>query len=174
MMLGMLRLNYTIMKEMHGRIFLSVLIICTALTFCTCDNRQNTDIPEKYSFSAFGVTFSVGDDCDEIIRLLGEPNSKNIAPSCADIGSDEMYIYSGFKIFAHRNYGESTITAIELTNDTVSTAEGIFIGDLEEKVRAIYGNCDMLSKSMEYRAENGKLRFYIRDGRVVSIKYVKI
>ncbi len=131
-------------------------------------------MPERYSFSAVGVTFTVGDDCDEIINLLGEPNSQNIAPSCADVGSDEMYIYSGFKIFAHRNYGESTIIAIELTNDTVSTAEGIFIGDPEEKVRAHYGNGEILSKGMEYRAENCKLRFFIRDGKVVSIKYVEI
>ncbi len=173
-MCGMLKSDHIIMKEIHSRIICFLPVICTFLMFCACETEQNTEMPEKYFFSNAGVTFSVGDDCDEIIRRLGEPNSKTDAPSCAGVGSDEVYVYSGFRIYGYRNDGECGITSIELTNDNVSTAEGLHIGDLEEKMRAIYGDGEIFGGGTEYCAENCRLRFFIRDGKIVSIKYVEI
>ena len=62
---------------------------------------------------------------------------------------------------------------ILLGDDTVSTAEGIFIGNTVEQVKAAYGNPDESSTedSIVYIKGSSQLTFQISDGKVVTIAY---
>lgn len=153
-----------------NKIFFCILVFLCLLV--SCEQGENAP-PDRYFFTAEGVTFSVGDDADEVTARLGGCNSSASAPSCAGEGVDEVYRYNGFKIFAHRANGRTTITEIEVTNDTLPTAEGVFIGDDADKIIEIYGEGEVFSGGVEYRAKVCRLRFFITDGRVTGIKYLE-
>ncbi|MGM9644643.1 MAG: hypothetical protein ACI3X1_06110 [Eubacteriales bacterium] len=150
------------------------LIVLTLSCFLSaCDGGGKAPPPEKYFFAAEGVTFSVGDDADEVTARLGECNSSASAPSCAGEGFDEVYRYNGFRIFAHRDANGAKIAEIDLVSDLLPTAEGAFIGDSADRIKEIYGEGDGFSGGVEYRAEGCRLRFFITDGRVTGIKYLE-
>lgn len=139
----------------------------------SCDGKGEKGTAREYYFCSQGITFTVGDDADKIVCALGEPNYKTVAPSCADTGDDELYVYSGFRIYAHRDANGCCIKAIELTNDAVSTSEGVKIGDFSARIYEIYGEGMKKNGAVEYSAEKLKLRFFVRDGRVIGIKYLE-
>ena len=150
-----------------------LLALVFVFILSACDGGGKAPPPDRYFFTVGDVTFSVGDDADEVTARLGECNSSASVPSCAGEGFDEVYRYNGFKIFAHRANGRAMITEIEVTNDTLPTAEGLFIGDDADKITEIYGEGDGFSGGVEYRAEGCRLRFFITDGRVTGIKYLE-
>ena len=155
------------------RINTLTLILLTLLTLASCGELPQTRAREEYVFYAQGVEIELGEDADEIISRLGKPNRTASAPSCAGLGIDEVYIYNGFKISAYREGDECEIVAIEFTNDTTKTAEGISIGTDASSVREIYGTGSAFSGGVEYIAEDCRLQFFISDGRVTAIKYLK-
>ncbi len=147
--------------------YIALLLLTILLaSFSACEESA-----ADYYLEVRGVVLSVGGDCDEAVRALGEPNSYQSAPSCAGTGSDELYIYSGFKIFAHRNDSGAVISALELSSDMHGTREGISIGDSAEKVQRIYGEGESFSGGVEYEGENCRLRIYIKKGRVAGVRY---
>lgn len=168
-MLGMRRLKDTMKKEIN-------ILVCVLMLLClatSCREEGKTGITEKYSLNVNNVTFSVGDDVDEVTARLGECNSMSSAPSCAGGGFDEVYRYNGLKILAHRDAKGAKITEIDLLSDLLPTAEGVFIGDDADKIKEIYGEGEGFSGGVEYRAEGCRLRFFITDGRVTGIKYLE-
>ncbi len=148
-----------------------LLALCLCGSFFACADSEGEQKTEKYFFSVGGLLFSVGDELDGVTRALGEPQKRQIASSCAGVGSDEVAVYSGFRIYAHREGATAVITAIELTNDTVLTAEGVCIGDGAEKLTEIYGEGKHFSGGVEYAGANCKLRVYIKNDKVIGIRY---
>ena len=142
------------------------------LSFSGCQGTR-TDTREEYVFLAGGVEIEVGEDADEVISRLGEPNRSASAQSCAGLGSDEIYYYNGFKIGAYREGDEAEIVSIELTNDTVATKEGIKIGSPESSIKEAYGEGIAFSGGIEYLSDDCTLRFYLSIDRVSAIKYLK-
>ncbi len=152
---------------------LACIIVILICALSGCDTEYGS-IPENYFFAADDVSLAVGGDADEAVRLLGEPNSHSSAESCAGGGFDELYIYNGFRLKGYREGETCLITSIELTNDTVSTAEGVFIGDGADKLEKVYGEGEAFSGGVFYLAKSCELRFFISEDRVVSIKYVRV
>ncbi len=156
---------------------IKALIISLSLALClllsACEDREPGTEKGEYFFVSLGVAFTVGDDADRVIGELGEPNSVSKAPSCAGEGQDELYIYNGFRIYAHRNSHSCLVSAIELTNDTVATPEGVRIGDKSERISEIYGEGEKNKGSVEYVSEGCRVRFILRDGKVTMIKYLE-
>ncbi len=155
------------------RILFFILIASCIFSLSGCDIDPTKGDEKEYVFCIYEIYIAVGDDLDKIIDDIPSYNSFNSAPSCADVGTDELYIYNGFRISAHRSNGRCEITMIELTNDTVSTFEGMSIGDTEEKLRLCYGEGERSANTVEYKSKNCILRFYMREGKIVSIKYIK-
>lgn len=155
----------------------TVIIFCT-LAVCfflsACDVMTEKKDKREFYFSTRGVTFTVGDDADAFLCVLGEPNCIRVAPSCAGVGEDELYIYDGFRIYAHRDDKQCRVSVIELTNDTVMTAEGAKIGDSRERLKALYGEGVEKNGSVEYLGNLCRLCFSLCDGRVSLIKYIPI
>jgi hypothetical protein len=143
------------------------------LTLASCGELPQTRAREEYVFYAQGVEIELGEDADEIISRLGKPNRTASAPSCAGLGIDEVYIYNGFKISAYREGDECEIVAIELTNDTRQTSEGISIGAPESSVIEVYGAGRDFVGGVEYISDDCRLQFYLSGGRVSGIKYLK-
>ena len=149
------------------------LILLILLTLAGCAGQPQSKWRDEFVFYADGVEIEVGDDVDEVITRLGKPNRIASAPSCAGLGCDELYIYNGFKISAYCEGDECEIVAIELTNDTRQTPEGISIGAPESSVIEVYGAGRDFVGGVEYISDDCRLQFYLSDGRVSGIKYLK-
>ena len=148
------------------------LLVSVFFIFAGCKGEEN-NIVSDYKFNTNGMELSVGENADGVISRLMEPNYSSCAPSCAGIGQDEVYIYNGFKISVYREGEDAEITAIEITNDATSTAEGIYIGDVEARLVATYGEGRPFEGGMEYFGESCTLRFYLKNGRISAIRYLK-
>ena len=155
-----------------NKLYKILLLLSAIFIFVGCGRAEQIS-PREYKFNSNGVEISVGENADEAISRLVSPNYSSSAPSCAGIGQDEVYIYNGFKISVYREGEDAEITAIEITNDTAATAEGIHIGDIESSLVAAYGEGRPFDGGVEYFGESCTLRFYIKKGRVSAIKYLK-
>ena len=156
-----------------NRYGLVAFVLLLILILSGCERQDGEERSGKYKLCVNDFIFSVGDDADKVVLALGEPNYFSVAPSCAGVGNDELYVYNGFRITAHRDGKSAEISIIELTNDTLSTLEGICIGDSEDRIAEIYGNGKIFTGGIEYGRDSCCLRFFLSDGRVVGIKYIK-
>lgn len=154
------------------RIF-TVFVLLLLVSLCSCGDGKGREEKEEYYFTSGNVRFTVGDDAERVIAELGTPNSRRSSPSCADEGIDEVYAYSGFKIFVHRKGADSRISEIDITSDTAETDLGIRIGDSKEALLRKYGAANEVDGVIEYIGGKCILRFYIRDGAVSAIKYTE-
>ena len=160
------------MKETMNR-YGALLVLLLLVVLVGCEGNGTERSPEEYSFQVENCTFSVGDDADRVIASLGKANHFSSAPSCAGVGTDELYVYNGFKITAHRDSERAEIIMIELTNDTLSTPEAVRIGDSAERLTDVYGKGEDFSGGIEYSRANCILRFFLREGRIIGIRYLK-
>ncbi len=132
----------------------------------------------KYLFSvasADGFVISVNMDIRDVLSQLGEPLKYVESPSCAYIGFDKTYTYSGFAITTRPEGENDYINLIILTDDSVTTPEGIFIGDDANNIKAVYGvpvkeNDNLIS----YKDGYTLLNFVLKSGEVISIEYLSL
>ena len=154
------------------RIIFTVILIIS-VTLCACERNEALSEREFY-FCIRGVGFTVGEDAEEIVDRLGNPDRVLCADSCAGEGKDIQYIYGGFKIHAHEGGGKSRITQIEITSDAYATAEGAKIGISRSELVQIYGVGIEENGVIDYVGEECILRFYLINSRVYRIKYLDI
>ena len=128
-----------------------------------------------YVFQSGEVSVIVDAEADAIISALGEPLSYFEAASCAFEGIDKFYTYSGFEIDTYPEKEKDYISMIVLKDDSVSTPEGLAIGDEAKKVTDLYGSATESSDTLlVYEKDEMKLRVIIKDGSVQSIEYVSL
>ena len=164
-------MNKKSIKRTSLALFITLCAV-SSIFLISCEQTEN-DIPADYFFKARGVTVRVGENVDNATSALGEYNSLYLAPSCAVSGVDQMYVYNGFRLTAYPEADKHIIYIIELTNDTVSTAEGVSVGDTREKVISVYGETyESVGESVRYKGRDCLLQFIIREGKVTSIKYL--
>lgn len=108
----------------------------------------------------------------EVLDALGEANSYFEAASCAFEGLDKTYTYSGFVITTRPDGDEDYVNSILLTDDSVTTAEGIYIGSTQTDVLAAYGQANVENDVIQYTLDNTTLNFILKDGAVISIEYI--
>ncbi len=110
---------------------------------------------------------------DEVVALLGEPESTFEAPSCALDGMDKVYTYDHCEIYIAEYPDQSLVSAIYLTDDLSSTPEGLTVGDTDKKMRELYGD-PYKSDGYEYtyRKEDSYLRVQVNVGKVTYIYYM--
>ena len=152
--------------------FISLALACLMLIcFVGCDKEE-----VNYSFKSGEVGFSVHHDADAVIEKLGDHIDLVETPSCGGGAEpDREYIYSGFKINTINENGLNKIVKIVLTDDSVSTPEGISIGDSRDAVIDAYGEnfTENASGTLTYTDGSVKLMFGITDGCVSAIHYVE-
>ena len=152
--------------------FISFALACLMLIcFVGCDKEE-----VNYSFKSGEVGFSVNHDADAVIEKLGDPIDLVETPSCGGGAEpDREYTYAGFKFNTVNENGINKIVKIVLTDDSVSTPEGISIGDGREAVIETYGEnfTENASGTLTYTDGSVKLMFGITDGCVSAIHYVE-
>lgn len=130
------------------------------------------DANAGWTFQAGDVTLTPDMDMSAIADQLGEPKSYFEAASCAFEGLDKIYTYTSFEIETYPQDTADCIKSIVLKDDTVSTAEGVSIGDSEDKVRETYGApAEESTGKLVYQKEKTNLVFVISSGVVASIEY---
>lgn len=135
---------------------------------------QGTTVSKKgYVFTYNGTTVSVDQDMADVLKGLGEAASYFEAPSCAFEGLDKVYTYNGFTIDTYPQDGKDLVSAITLTDDIVTTAEGVYNGSSLADVTAAYGTDYAEEGGMVvYKKDGMKLCFIVQDDVVTSIQYL--
>ena len=128
---------------------------------------------ESFSFVYNNVKITPNDLVDPLITALGSDFSYHESPSCAYIGLDKCYVYKGFSIYTYPdNTAVDHVLQVVLTDDSLSTPEGLIIGDTSEKVIELYGT-DYVESDGSYAYTRGKtaLMIIMKNDRVQSIQY---
>lgn len=138
-----------------------------------------TTVPPKllqgYLFEADGVLMGMHEDAVHVLPALGDADNYYETPSCAFLGMDRQYTYSGYMITTYEENGREYLYDIYFLDETISTPEGIRIGSKEEEMIAAYGEGYIEDFGMyTYVKEQSKLQFLVVDGMVTSIDYTAL
>ena len=154
---------------------LSVILAVMMLSVCfvACDGKGNSS--ELAFKTTDGVTVSIGADADPVIVKLGTPGSVNSSESCGGFaGKDYVYTYKGFRVSTTPAEGGQMICKVELTDDSVKTPEGLYIGmsraDVEEAMKGY--SAETVGVNLSYSTETAVLNVAFRDDCVSGIIYV--
>ena len=138
-------------------------------------DRENTAEEKDYKgyvFTYHDVVIEINAEAEQVLEQLGEANSYFEAASCAFNGLDKMYTYSSFELDTYPVDDKDYVSMILFKDDSITTAEGVSIGDSMEKIVEIYGGDPVKGNGMSvYEKEGMKLCFIIEDGNVSSIEY---
>lgn len=141
----------------------------------TTEILLTNDTDAGWTFQAGDVTLTPDMDMSAIADQLGEPKSYFEAASCAFEGLDKIYTYASFEIETYPQDTADCIKSIVLKDDTVSTVEGVSIGDSEDKVRETYGvPSEESTGRLVYQKEKTNLVFVVNSGVVISIEYASM
>ncbi len=171
--------NY--MKRKFALVLAITLCLAASVTACgksrerkEVNNSSGSQTAESgYTFAVSGVNIGIGEDFAQYKDSLGEA-SMSESTSCANAGMDRRFSYKGYIVMTNCEAGSDVdyVTHIELKDDTVSTPEGIAIGDDASKVAEKYGEAtESDDKKMIYVKGGMRLIFLLTDGKVSSIQY---
>lgn len=141
--------------------------------------KNETEASQESQVTYKGYVFTFGDavveinaDATPIIEKLGESKSYFESPSCAFEGIDKLYGYTSFEVDTYPTDGKDYISAVIFNDDSISTTEGVSIGDTEDKVTETYGtDCTVENGMTVYKKDGMKLCFIIDSGTVLAIEY---
>jgi len=107
-----------------------------------------------------------------IIEALGEPKKYTESASCAFDGLDKTYYYGCFYLDTYPQGEEDLVYGWWFADDSLSTAEGIYIGASQADVESAYG-ADTFNGNNAYiiKQDDGMLTVILEDGIVTSIQY---
>jgi len=157
------------MKRFISLALLLAMLVC----FVGCNDGSET---KSYHFKSGNVEIKVGGDANAAVSALGEAQNLVETPSCGGGAEpDREYTYAGFKFNTVNENGVNKIVKIVLTDDSVSTPEGISIGDGREAVIETYGAdyTENASGTLVYTDGVSQLMFGITNGCVSAIHYVE-
>ena len=149
------------------------LALMVLVCFVGCDGGSEA---KNYVFKSGDVEIKVGGEANAVVSALGEAQNLVETPSCGGGAEpDREYTYAGFKFNTVNENGANKIVKIVLTDDSVSTPEGITIGDGREAVIETYGEdfTENASGTLTYTDGAVKLMFGITNGCVSAIHYVE-
>ena len=127
----------------------------------------------EYVFRSGDTVVSIDQDMAEVLAALGEPKEYFEAESCAFEGLDKTYTYSGFVITTRPDGEKDFVNSIALTDDSVTTPEGVYIGSPAADVAAAYGQSPGATDTfLPYAKGNTALNFVLSGGKVISIEYL--
>ena len=153
------------------RILAVILSLLTlSVTLLACDAGG-----DDYYFEAAGVKIAIGADESDVLDKLGTPLSETSSASCGGFeGKDYVYSFKGYRVSTTPAENGQVICKIELTDDSVKTPEGLYIGmSREDAEAAMKGKqSESTGGNLVYGSDNVKLQVIIRDDSVAGIVYV--
>ena len=171
------------------KILMLVLAFVVAFALVSCGEPvEDTNIPEtdggnstvqktesKYTFAVENKNsfeIKIDQDMSEVLGAIGEPLSYFEAASCAFEGLDKTYTYAGFSVMTRPEGEKDYVNAIFLTDDSLTTAKGIYIGATADEVIEAYGEASKTDTLISYTDGNTTLNFILKDSKVISIEYI--
>lgn len=129
--------------------------------------------PTGYLFSpADNVQLCIHAEAGEALKALGNPLSYMEADSCAFQGTDRIYNFGGYEITTYEKGSREYIYDIYLLDDSVTTAEGIYIGCSKADMEAAYGtNYEESTGSYTYKKDGMTLQFITENNTIIAIRY---
>jgi len=141
------------------------------------EQTEPTAPPAVYGFTVSDTLLYAGAD-PAVLTALGQPQDLLEAPSCTHAGMDRVYYYAGFEVNTQPTAaGGEVIVSVYLTDDSVTTPEGLYIGATLDAVKAAYGEPAKQADGLCSYAKTdggvtGQVNFVIgADGTVTSIYY---
>lgn len=145
----------------------------------TPDNAiPNPKAGSKLVFTYKDCPLPMNAEFGPLLAYIGQPESYFEAASCAFEGLDKTYTYSNFIVLTYPNEDDESIdyiSSVRLVDSTISTPEGVSIGDKTSDVVAAYGNdYDDLGNQYSYCDGDTFLNFLLDGDTVISIEYIAI
>lgn len=135
-------------------------------------SSESSTTSNGYAFEAGGAKLVIDSEFEQYKSALGEETSCYEAPSCAFGDLDKIWTYSGFEVNTYQVDGVDYISTVVLKDDTVSTPEGVSIGDSADDVIAKYGEASTQDASqIVYEKDSMKLIFMLSSDAVSQIQY---
>ena len=126
----------------------------------------------KYTFTFKDTEVAVNGDMAPLAEKLGEPGDYFESESCAFQGLDKVYTYGSVIIRTYPKDGKDYVLSVELKDDTVTTREGVYIGQTRDDVTAAYGDPgEETAAALRYVDGDCTLTFLLTDGKVTDITY---
>ncbi|MCL2363282.1 MAG: hypothetical protein FWC71_01310 [Defluviitaleaceae bacterium] len=133
---------------------------------------ETTPDDEIFYFVVRGNTIHLDEDINDVLARLGEPLSTFDVPSCAFDGMDRFFLFPGVQIQSYPVDDMDRVHTILLTDDSLTTVGGIFIGSSLASVLATYGyDYDYSYGLYIFVRGNTTLRFLMNDMMVQTISY---
>ena len=155
---------------------LSVLLAALTLSLCfaACDGKGSDSV---LAFkTSDGTEIVIGTASDPIIEKLGNGVSDPLeSASCGGFeGKDYVYAYQGFRISTTPAKDGQIICKVELTDDSVKTPEGLYIGMSRTAAEVVMKGYNAVSMggNLSYTTETVTLNVTFRDDCVSGIVYV--
>ena len=127
----------------------------------------------EFVFKAKDVEIHINSEAKAVLDKLGKPLSTFESPSCAFGDLDVYNTYAGFEVNTFQEKKTDYVKEVILKDDSVSTPEGVSIGEEATKVEKTYGApTEKSDTKMEYAKEKMKLIFVLKSGKVDEIQYV--
>ena len=154
---------------------LSLTLALLALTLCAVSCAKTGSASDLVFTAPNGVTIAVGAPAADAVPTLGDWVSMNSSDSCGGFqGKDYIYTYSGYRVSTTPSKDGQIICKIELTDDSVKTPQGLYIGmsraDAEKAMKGF--TAESVGDNLVYTEGNVKLQVIFRDGTVSGIVYV--
>ena len=125
-----------------------------------------------FVFTYKGAQIQMHAPAQPVLDALGAAKSTYEEPSCAYQGMDVFYNYGSIELAVYTDEGQKNILSVYLRDDTVSTAEGLSIGDDAAKVETLYGSAGKTETgSYSFSKGKSKLNIVIENEKVKSIEY---
>ena len=148
------------------------ILLLVALPLLSCETAEESG----FAFTSAGVSVAIG-DADGVIAKLGEYRSVNESASCGGIpGNDRVYTYNGFRVkTTPAAGGGNEVCQIELTDDSVKTPEGIYIGMSAADAKTAMNGQGTYAESgagFSYTKGSTKLQISVRGDVVSGVAYL--
>jgi len=136
------------------------------------DPTPETPAPQGFTFTTQGVTIHMDQNMEEVLDQLGEPLGIFEAPSCAFDGIDRIFSFPGVQIHTYPLDDLDFVHTISIRDDSVTTANGIYLGSSWNDVLAAYGSeYDQDFGMFRFTIGQTTLSFFIEDDMVTGILY---
>ena len=139
------------------------------------DDGQAAAAADKYTFVYKGTNIAMKAEAAPICEAMGDAKSYTEETSCAFDGLDKNYTYTSFIMTTYPDGDKDRVNSVTLLDDTVSTVDGICIGDSKDKVEEVYGADCFNGVNAYIMAEGDAQLTVILDGdKVSSIQYTAV
>ena len=158
-------------------------LLCAILMLTACGGGKEPDDSgnggndqsgqsSKLVFVYKDTEIAMKEDAAPIIEALGEPKSYTEAASCAFDGLDKTYYYGSFYLYTYPDGDTDRVNMVVLCDDTITTPEGLCIGDSKDKVESTYGADGYNGvNAYVYTAGDCTLTVIMDNDKVSSIQY---